>query len=138
MPVPPAAVYAVIEDPATYPDWLVGADRIRAIDPAFPDAGTTFDHSVGPGGPITIDDQSESIKAEPNRLLVLRVHARRFHARVEFELCPRPDGGTDMTLREQPIGLFAKVTPVLRPSLYARNLQSLKQLRDLLTAGDPA
>ena len=40
VPAPPAAVFAVLSDPETYPEWLAGAQRIRRVDDDFPDAGS--------------------------------------------------------------------------------------------------
>src|SRR4051794_28932406 len=85
VPADRRAVFAVLSDPDTYPSWLVGAEQMRSVDDEFPRAGTSFEHSVG-GGPVTVDDRSESIAVQTDTCLVLRVHAGPFHARVEFEL----------------------------------------------------
>ena len=37
LPAPPQEVFDVISDPDTYPSWLVGAKRIRHVDPDFPE-----------------------------------------------------------------------------------------------------
>jgi uncharacterized protein YndB with AHSA1/START domain len=132
IPAPPDDVYAVLSDPDSYPDWLVGADRMRAVDPDFPKPGTSFHHSVGPGGPLTIDDRTESVAAEPNRHLGLMVHAGPFHGRVDFRRSA--DGSaTRVRLTEQPTGPLALLTPLVRPSLAGRNKASLMKLRTLIT-----
>jgi uncharacterized protein YndB with AHSA1/START domain len=130
---PADKVYDVLKDPETYPEWLVGADKMRAVDGDFPRPGSKFEHSVGPGDPLTIDDRSESIAAEEDRWLALHVHAGPFHARVDFELRDRDDGGTDVCMSEQPIGPISAITPLLRPSLYGRNRLSLQRLREQVT-----
>lgn len=130
---PPDKVYATLEDPVTYPRWLVGADHIRGVDESFPAPGSEFAHTVGLGGPLTVDDHSEATAAEPGRRLALRVHAGWFHAEVEFRL-RRVPGGTEVRFRERPVGVAAPLTPLLRPSLYARNRTSLVQLRDVVLA----
>jgi uncharacterized protein YndB with AHSA1/START domain len=134
LPAPPETVYGVISDPTTYPDWLVGADHMRAVDDAFPRPGSTFEHSVGPGEPLTVDDRTESLAAEPNRHLALDVHAGPFEARVDFELRPAEGGRTALRFSERPVGWFAPLTPLLRFSLHARNAASVDRLRRLLTA----
>jgi hypothetical protein len=130
IPAPPDAVYAVLEEPSTYPDWLVGAHDVRSVDPDFPEPGTDFDHSVGPGGPLTVDDSTEAIGADEDRRLALLVHAGPFHARVDFELRTAPDGGTDLCFSEVPVGVFRPITPLLRPMLAGRNKESLRRLRE--------
>jgi uncharacterized protein YndB with AHSA1/START domain len=135
LPSPPDEVYTVLADPETYPDWLVGAERIRAVDPAFPRPGSTFEHSVGPTPATTIDDRTESLDAEPNRHLSLLVHAGPFHGKVDFHVEPAAPGGTTITFTEQPTGPLAVITPFLRPTLYARNRRSLRQLRDRVRVG---
>lgn len=128
----PEAVYAVLADPDTYPDWLVGAARMRAADPAFPAPGAEFHHSVGPAKGLTVDDTSESLGAEPDRHLALLVHAGPFHARVDFHLEPAGNGGTEISFSEQPVGPLAVLTPILRPTLAGRNKLSLEQLKKLV------
>ena len=128
-----STVFDVVSDPHTYPEWLVGTERMRSVDTEFPRPGATFDHSVG-AGPATIDDSSESVAVQANARLVLRVHAGPFHARVEFDLTDDGAGNTEIRLSEQPIGWFAPLRPLLRPSLQARNSRSLTRLRDLIDA----
>ena len=132
LPAPPDEVYDVLSDPETYPDWLVGAERIRSVDPDFPRPGSEFEHSVGPTEPVTVDDRTESIDAEPNRHLALQVHAGPFHARVDFELEPAGAGTTRICFSEQPTGPVAVLTPFLRPSLRSRNKLSLEHLKERL------
>ena len=104
IPAPPSAVYDVLADPETYPDWLVGADHMRAVDPDFPNPGSRFQHSVGPGGALTVDDETESLEADAGHHLALLVHAGPFHARVDFDLRRDPDGGTTVSFSERPVG----------------------------------
>ena len=61
-------VFRTIADPHTYPTWLVGAQRIRHVDPSFPAPSTAFDHSVGPAPGATVDDSSTALEADPPRL----------------------------------------------------------------------
>jgi uncharacterized protein YndB with AHSA1/START domain len=136
IPSPPDEVYAVLADPETYPAWLVGAERIRGVDPEFPRPGSKFEHSVGPTKATTIDDRTESLDAQPNRHLALLVHAGPFHGRVDFHLEPAAAGATKITFAEQPAGPMAVLTPVLRPTLHGRNRRSLQQLRDRMGVGN--
>lgn len=133
LPAPADVIYGVLTDPETYPDWLVGADHMRSVDPDFPRPGSRFDHSVG-AGPLTVDDQTEALAADEGRRLKLRVHAGIFQAEVEFRLLPRGAEATLVRFSERPTGLFGVLTPLLRPTLHARNAASLKRLRDVLAS----
>ena len=126
-------VFRTIADPATYPRWLVGAQRIRSVDRGFPREGTGFDHSVGPARGATVDDSSEVLAADPPHRLQLQVHVGPVDGEVTFLLDESAEG-THVVLRERPLGTAAALTPVLRPLLYARNLWSLHRLRRLLEA----
>ena len=123
----PEEVWAVISDPTTYPDWLVGAQRIRGVDAAFPAPGAEFRHSVGPTEGATIDDTTEAVAAEPPYRLALEVHVGPFRADVEMLVVPGA-AGTEIRFTEQPKGAWVALTPVLRPVLHARNAESLRRL----------
>lgn len=105
LPAPPEEVLGVLADPETYPEWLVGAERIQA------------------GGPEL---------AEPRRRLDLEVHAGPFHGVVDFEVARGPAGTTRICFREATTGTLAVLTPLLRPIVYARNGRSLRKLADYL------
>ena len=131
------AVFRTIADPCTYPSWLVGAQRIRRVDPEFPAPDAEFEHSVGPAEGATVDDSSEVLVADPPRRLDLAVHVGPVSGDVTF-LLEEAGGATTIRLRERPTGRLAALTPVLRPLLFARNRWSLHQLRRLLEgAGGP-
>lgn len=126
----PTEVFDVLAEPRTYPEWLVGAKKIRDVDDGFPATGTEFDHTVG-AGPVSIDDSTEVVEVTRPDRLKLRVRAGHFNGEVEFLLLASPEG-TEVRFRERPIGPAAALTPLLRPSLQARNGESLEQLRELV------
>lgn len=132
LPATPDQVWAVIADPTTYPDWLVGAQRMRSVDEGFPRPGTAFHHSVGPVEEATVDDRSESLESDPPNRLVLDVHVGKLEGIVELLVTAEGDGSR-LVFREKPTGTFALATPLLRPAVYARNEKSLRQLRELLS-----
>jgi uncharacterized protein YndB with AHSA1/START domain len=136
IPTSPDRVYDVLAEPSTYPDWLVGADRIRSADNAFPKPGAGFDHSVGGAG-VTVDDRTTSVAADQDHRLELDVHAGPFQARVTFELRPLSGGATCVRMTEQPVGFFRGATPLLRPALSGRNRWSLARLRHRMVRGSP-
>jgi uncharacterized protein YndB with AHSA1/START domain len=128
VPAPRSRVFAVLAEPRTYPSWLMGAQRIRSVDPAFPARHSRFEHSVGPAPAMTIDDGAEAVEADPPEKLALEVHLGPVRGAVEFRL--EEDGdGTVLVFRERPIGAPAVLTPALRPILYFRNRRSLHRLR---------
>lgn len=133
---PPEAVYEVLADPTTYPDWLMGAQRIRGVDPEFPKAGTEFEHSVGPAKGVTVDDATEARGAAPPHRLDLHVRAGPFQADVRLLVEPHGEG-SEVRFLERPTGAFAALTPLLRPVLRARNAKSLRRLGDYLESVSP-
>lgn len=125
-------VFNVLANPETYPDWLVGAQRIRSVDDAFPKVGAKFEHSVGTAEAATVDDRTEVIEAHGHRKLVLAVHAGPFHGEVEFDLRKRGEDTTEVIMRERPIGPGMLLTPLLRPALALRNQKSMRQLAQVV------
>ena len=128
VPAPPEAVFAVLSDPTTYPEWLVGAQRIREVDHDFPSEGSSFDHEVGPGSAVTVSDSSEVRASDEPSRLELEVHAGPFQGVVEFDL-ERIADGTLVTFREHVTGSLAAAMPVLRGPIFLRNRMSLDKLR---------
>ena len=128
IPASPADVYEVLSDPETYPDWLAGAQRIRHVDAAFPEAGAAFDHEVGPAKDVTVADDTRSLIADPPRRLQLEVHAGPVTGLVDFQLHPTGQG-TEVVFRESLTGHLGLTMPVARAVLHARNKASLEKLR---------
>jgi uncharacterized protein YndB with AHSA1/START domain len=128
------SLWAAIADPRTYPDWLVGTKKIRAVDPAWPAPGTAFHHRVG-FGPLVINDRTRVIEVDRPRLLTLRIRATlAIQAIVRFELRDDP-AGTHVRFEEEParrlIGNL--VRPVMDPLTHSRNAASLRRLDQLVT-----
>ena len=128
--VVPAArleVFTVISDPTTYPQWLVGAQRMRSVDSRFPEPGSSFHHSVGPSEGLTIDDSSEVLDVDAPNRLVLEVRVGFIRGLVELRVLDHPRG-SEVRFRERPIGVTSIATPLVRPLIHARNAKSLEQL----------
>jgi uncharacterized protein YndB with AHSA1/START domain len=133
IPHPPAAVFAVLADPDAYPDWVVGAQRIREADGEWPQPGSGFHHVVGVW-PLRLRDSTEVVEAVPDTRLVLEARARPMgRARVELELEAKGPG-TEVVMREAPISGPARLVPsaVLEPTIRRRNELSLDRLRRLV------
>lgn len=136
---PRPEVFRALVTPETYPDWLVGARDIRAVDDGWPAVGTAFHHRVGLVGPLKVADLSKVIAIEEDRLLSLEVRAQPFgRGRATFRLSDAPQGdgpATIVELEEVPIGMLAPARPLLDPLTALRNRRSLDQLDDFLSKG---
>lgn len=131
---PPERVFAVIADPRTYPDWVVGADVIRAVDSDWPAVGSRFHHTVGVG-PAKVDDSTRLVDIEPPRRLVLEASmGGAGAAQVEFVVTPSAGGGTDVTIEEHPVEGIAERLPtaLTDAGLKLRNAETLRRLRNFV------
>lgn len=137
----PETVFGMLADPYTYERWLVGCKQIRSVDDGWPEPGTRFHHRVGLFGPLTLADNTLSLECERPRRLVLEARARPAGvAKVEFVLEDDGAGGCIITIHEEPVRGPAKVlhNPLLEALISARNQKSLRQLRELSEAEQPA
>jgi uncharacterized protein YndB with AHSA1/START domain len=131
---PRAEVWDALVDVRTYPTWLIGARRIRAVDDGWPGPGTAFHHVVGLGGPLTIADRTTSVAVVPHQHLELEVRARPLiQATVTFDLSDAGDG-THVVMEEHPIGVHRLASPLLAPLTQARNRASLERLEERVQA----
>jgi uncharacterized protein YndB with AHSA1/START domain len=122
-------VFAVLTDPTTYPDWLVGAKDIRDIDDDWPIVGSKFFHRVGLG-PLSIPDSTKVIEVVPDRQLVLAVRARPFVSAVATFTLVSDGRRCVVSFEEEPAVRFLGnvVRPLLDPMTHVRNHVSLKRL----------
>lgn len=128
------AVFSIIVDPATYPQWLVGAQEIRWVDPDWPMVGSTFRHRVGLIGPLMISDSTRVLDCEAPHTLVLDVRARPIgRGRVTFRLEQLRPRVTNVTIIEVPAGRLRYLSVVLGPMINMRNRRSLQHLAGYLT-----
>jgi uncharacterized protein YndB with AHSA1/START domain len=130
-------VWAVLSEGWLYAGWVVGASRIRRVDPDWPDEGTRMHHSVG-SWPLLLDDDTEVLTCRPQQLLRLLARTRPLgESLVEIELKDRPGlGGCTVELREDTVsgpGLLIP-TPLRQLALLPRNRESLRRL-DYLVRG---
>lgn len=126
----PEAVWAVIADGWTFASWVVGASRVRAVEPGWPAVGTRIHHSVGTW-PAVLDDDTESVEVDPGHRLVLLARTRPIgEARVEIVVEGDPGGGTLIRMIEDFVNGPALLAP--RPArsvaLTARNTETLQRL----------
>lgn len=125
----PEQVWSVLADGWLYPLFVVGASRIRAVDDAWPAAGSQLHHSVGVW-PLLINDSTQVLESdEERRMLLLARGWPAGEAHVDITL--RPDGpSTVVTIEEQatsgPGALVPK--PIQDVQLHLRNVETLRRL----------
>lgn len=129
-------VFAILIDPYAFPKWVVGAKRIRGVDPDWPRPGSAFHHASGAGGEVTVKDKTDLITMDPPLSLVLQAYLRPLgivRIRIELER-GSSDTTTRLTMREAPAPgtRLTKVKRLLDPALSARNRKSLKCLEKLV------
>jgi uncharacterized protein YndB with AHSA1/START domain len=130
---PPERVFAVLADPTNYPDWVVGAKRIRDFDEGWPAPGTRFHHTIGVG-PLTQDDDTRVVGSAPPRTLVLSAGMGRLgRARIVLHLRELETGRTHVVMHETAEeGVAATLMATLGSvGLRVRNWASLDRLKEL-------
>lgn len=131
-------VFAVLAEPATYEDWVVGAKEIRASEPSWPAPGATFHHTQGVSF-VQLRDTTSVLEAHGPTRLVLEVRARPvLVARTEFQLRELGPARTRVTMLETPTGGFLRAldNPLLTAAARARNTEALRRLRRLAESGE--
>lgn len=125
----PEAVFEVLADGWLYPSWVVGASRMRDVDPAWPAEGTALQHSVGVW-PVLIDDETVSLEWNPPHRMVVRAKGWPIgEARVTLDVRPRASGCL-VRIQEEPVEGPGSWVPrfLTEPLLYVRNRETLQRL----------
>lgn len=125
----PEDVWAVIADGWTFVSWVVGASRMRAVEPTWPQAGSRVHHSVG-GWPAVIDDNTEVLEVEAGRRLVMRARLRPAgEAHVEIVVVPHGEGA-EVRMTEDFVSGPARFVPAPARDvgLRVRNRETLHRL----------
>src|ERR1700759_1359568 len=82
----------------------VGNSRMRAVDPNWPEVGSTIRHSIGVW-PLLLDDATLVEDCQPLQQLVLLPKGRPFgKARITRQLSNIDNGGCRITMAEVPVG----------------------------------
>lgn len=136
LPANPEQVFEVLIDPYSFPKWVLGAKRIRGVDPDWPRPGSCFHHASGAGGDSTVKDKTELVTMNPPASLVLQAYLRPLgivRIRMLLERGPK-EGTTLFTIREAPAPgtKLTRVKKLLDPALYLRNKKSLQCLEKLI------
>ncbi|MER7247469.1 SRPBCC family protein [Kribbella sp. NPDC000426] len=123
-------VFAVLTDGWSYAAWVVGASRIRDVEPPWPEPGGRIHHSVG-AWPFLLDDMTTVLEYEPDRRLLLQLRIwPAGHGEVEFVATETPTGCL-LTMTERatsgPISLLPSHVADLM--LHPRNAEALHRLK---------
>jgi uncharacterized protein YndB with AHSA1/START domain len=127
-------VFAVLEDPFAYSEWVVGPKRIVRADRSFPAEGSEFTHEEAVG-PVETHGETEVLEIEPPQHVKLRANLRPFGAIVHIDIeLEDADGGTRVTMSEKPVeGPVAMLwNPVFDSLMWLRNTVALRRLRRLV------
>lgn len=134
---PPDRVFEVLSTAELYPQWVVGAKEVRAVDDNWPEPGSKFHHSVGLG-PYELEDNTKVLELDPPRRLVLEARARPV-GRAKVQLLVEPDGsGTRVRMVEDVLSVPNLVRRLLEPAMHTRNEESLRRLSQLCERERPA
>lgn len=136
LPADRDTVFDILLDPYAFPKWVVGAKRIRDVDPDWPRIGSAFYHASGAGGDVTVKDKTVLITMERPQSVVFQAYLRPLgivRIRHYLDLGSSPDT-TRLTLIEAPAPgtKMRKLTKLLNPMLKIRNHRSLKCLEKLV------
>jgi hypothetical protein len=128
---PTGVVWSVLADGWMYATWVVGASRVRLVDPQWPAPGSRLHHSIGIW-PALINDHTEVLTAAPGRELLLLARGwPAGEATVRIRVTPgsHPDSST-LSIVEDATGGPGKLLPrAARQLLIApRNAESVHRL----------
>jgi hypothetical protein len=123
------AVWSVLADGWLYPSWVVGASRMRDVDPAWPGVGAQLHHSVGTW-PLLVNDTTTVLASVPKRELVLRGRAWPVgEAQIRLTLEERADGCEVVMAEEVRSGPAQLLPAPARSALIGpRNTETLRRL----------
>ena len=122
-------VWDVLADGWLFPLWVVGACRIRAVQPSWPAEGSRIHHSVGVW-PGVVDDHTEVLARHEGRALRLRARAWPFgEAEVLITVTPS-DGQSEVTILEEAVSGPGRFVPAVirKPAIAWRNAETLRRL----------
>ncbi|GAB3599303.1 SRPBCC family protein [Microbacterium tumbae] len=125
----PDEVFRVLENGWLYPAWVVGASRMRDVDPSWPQQGAELHHSVG-AWPMLLDDTTRVEEWDPPRRIVLLARGWPIgEARVVIRVRSHGEG-VMIRIDEEPVSGPAALLPTLltAPLLRWRNAETLRRL----------
>jgi hypothetical protein len=125
----PEDVFRILADGWLYPSWVVGATRMRAVDPEWPSPNSELHHSVGVW-PLVLDDTTRSVEWTPTGRFVLIARGWPF-GEAEVTIRVRTvASGCVVRIDEEPLSGPATLIPrfLTTPLLKFRNTETLRRL----------
>jgi uncharacterized protein YndB with AHSA1/START domain len=129
----PEDVFDVLLDAHSYPRWVVGARRLREVDPGWPAPGSRFHHALGVG-PLELHDTTCMLDWVRPQCVALEARFRPAGT-AKVTITVRPDGAAAVVeIDEQPLdgpvhGIWGRLVD---RAVRLRNAISLKRLRRLV------
>jgi len=133
---PPERIFAVLADPYSYGDWVVGSDVIRDADVNWPAIGARFHHRVGFLW-LKVNDHTEVIDVEPPLRLVMHARARPVGTAQVTMLLTAHTRGTYVTMIEAAGDRLSRVgmNRLTDPLVRLRNIKALRRLKRIAETG---
>ncbi len=121
-------MFAVLADGWLYPTWVVGASRMRDVDPTWPAVGAKLHHSFGVW-PAVIDDVSVVLDNEaPHRLVMQAKGWPMGEATVEVRIDAWGEGSMVTITEDATKGPGLAIPKVVRqPVIAVRNSEALRR-----------
>jgi hypothetical protein len=125
----PDAVFDVLRNGWLFPSWVVGASRIRGVDPTWPAVEAKLHHSFGVW-PLVIDDTTSLLEWDPPRHVKFQARGWPIgEAEVTLDIKPRGDGCVVRMHEDAAKGPGRLVPKPLRDvGLLIRNREALQRL----------
>jgi hypothetical protein len=125
----PERIFEVLADGWLYAGWVVGASRMRGVDPTWPNPGSKLHHSFGIW-PALINDTTSVLEWSPPERMSLKARGWPVGtARVDLVVTPTA-GGSEVRIIEEadegPARLIPK--PIREALLKVRNVETLRRL----------
>ena len=127
---PHGAVWSVLANGWMYSTWVVGASRIRAVQPHWPQSGSRIHNSFGVW-PALIDDHTEVLECDPGRQLLLKARGwppGEAHVRIQVTTGSTPTSSV-VSIAEDVTGGPGRLIP--RPArqllITPRNTEALRR-----------
>jgi hypothetical protein len=126
----PEDVFAVLSTGWLYPSWVVGASRMRKVEPAWPAVSASIHHSVGVW-PLLINDTTTILEWDPPAHVLFKARgwpAGSAHVALDVR---RVERGCTVTMTEDAVeGPGRRLVPerVRSAAIVPRNKESLLRL----------